>query len=207
MSSATQLRFAATRLFAEQGFRATSLQAISDRVGVTKQTLLYHFPSKAALRRAVLDDVFEHWRQRLPRILEAVTSGQGRFEALTEELLRFFESEPDRARLLVRELLDNPEEMRRLVLENLRPWVLLIAEYVREGQRLGMIHRDVDPEGYVLHVITLVVANVACEGVLAAALGGVNDSRSRERAELTRLTRSALFTQSQSSRSPVEPEP
>lgn len=206
MSNAIQLRFAATRLFAEQGFRATSLQAISDEVGVTKQTLLYHFPSKDALRRAVLDGVFEHWRERLPRILEAVTSGQGRFEALNEELLRFFESESDRARLLMRELLDNPEEMRRLVLENLRPWVLLIAEYVREGQRLGMIHQDLDPEAYILHVITLVVANVACEGVLAAALGGQGGSRSRERAELTRLTRSALFTQSQPSRRHAEPE-
>jgi AcrR family transcriptional regulator len=199
MNNASQLRFAATRLFAEQGFGATSLQAVSDEVGVTKQTLLYHFPSKEALRRAVLDGVFEHWRERVPRILEAVTSGQGRFEALTEELLRFFEGEPDRARLLMRELLDNPAEMRRLVLENLRPWVLLIAEYVREGQRLGMIHRDLDPEVYILHVITLVVANVACEGVLAVALGGESDSRSRELAEITRLTRSALFTESQRS--------
>jgi TetR/AcrR family transcriptional regulator len=199
MNNASQLRFAATRLFAEQGFGATSLQAVSDEVGVTKQTLLYHFPSKEALRRAVLDGVFEHWRERVPRILEAVTSGQGRFEALTEELLRFFEGEPDRARLLMRELLDNPAEMRRLVLENLRPWVLLIAEYVREGQRLGMIHPDLDPEVYILHVITLVVANVACEGVLAAALGGESESRSRELAEITRLTRSALFTESQRS--------
>jgi AcrR family transcriptional regulator len=206
MSNALQLRVAATRLFAEQGFRATSLQAISDEVGVAKQTLLYHFPSKDALRRAVLDGVFEHWRKRLPRILEAVTSGEGRFDALSEELLGFFESEPDRARLLVRELLDNPEQMRRLVLENLRPWVLLIAEYVREGQRLGMIHRDLDPEAYIVHVITLVVASVACEGVLTAALGGESGSRSRERAELTRLTRSALFTQSQPSQRHAEPE-
>jgi AcrR family transcriptional regulator len=199
MSNAVQLRSAATRLFAEQGFGATSLQAISDEVGVTKQTLLYHFPSKQALRRAVLDGVFEHWRERLPRILEVVTSGHGRFEALSEELLRFFESEPERARLLMRELLDNPEEMRRLLLENLRPWVLLIAEYVREGQRLGMIHRDLDPEVYVLHVITLVVANVASGGVLAVVLGGESDSRSRERAELTRFTRSALFTEAERS--------
>jgi TetR/AcrR family transcriptional regulator len=206
MSNAAQLRSAATRLFAAQGFGATSLQAISDEVGVTKQTLLYHFPSKDALRRAVLDGVFEHWRQRLPRILEAVTSGQGRFEALHEELLGFFESEPDRARLLVRELLDNPEQMRRLVLENLRPWVLLIAEYVREGQRLGMIHPDLDPEAYILHVITLVVAHVACEGVLAAVLGGQSGTRSRERAELTRLTRSALFTAGERFRSGAEPE-
>jgi TetR/AcrR family transcriptional regulator len=206
MDNASQLRVAATRLFAGQGFGATSLQAISDEVGVTKQTLLYHFPSKEELRRAVLDAVFEHWRERLPRILEAVTSGERRFQALTEELLRFFESDRDRARLLLRELLDNPEDMRRLIAENLRPWVLLIAQYVREGQRLGMIHEDVDPEVYVLHVITLVVANVASDGVLAAALGRQGDTRSRELTELTRLTHTALFTGSQPSRRRAQPQ-
>ena len=123
------------------------------RVGVTKQTLLYHYPCKDALRRAVLEQVFAHFRERLPQMLEAVTSGHGRFEALTRELVQFFEADPDRARLLVRELLDNPDGMRKLLAENLRPWVLLIAQYIRQGQSSDLIHDDVDPEVYVLHVI------------------------------------------------------
>ena len=138
--------------------------------------------------------MFAHWRERLPAILEAVTSGHRRFEALTEELVRFFRSDADRARLLIRELLDNADAMRDALAQNLRPWVMLVAQYIRDGQRTGLIHEDVDPEVYVLEVIVLGVATAALEEVLEATLGGDReDNRGRWTAELTRLSRTALF--------------
>jgi TetR/AcrR family transcriptional regulator len=197
VDNAEQIRSVATQLFARHGYEGVSLQAIAERVGVTKQTLLYHFSSKDVLRKAVLDQVFSHWRQRLPQMLEAVTSGHGRFDALTRELFRFFEADADRARLIVRELLDNPDEMRRMLADNLRPWVLLVAQYVREGQRIGLIQADVDPEAYVLTVISLVLSSVSAVGVAEAVLGdsssGGRGARERHQAELLRLTKAALF--------------
>lgn len=204
VDNAEHIRSVATQLFARHGYEGVSLQAIAERVGVTKQTLLYHFPSKDVLRKAVLDQVFAHWRERLPQMLEAVTSGHGRFDALTRELVRFFEADSDRARLLVRELLDNPDEMRRMLADNLRPWVLLVAQYVREGQRIGLIHEDVDPEAYVLTVISLVLSTVSATGVAEAVLGdangnGVRAARERQHSELLRLTKAALFKPKKSS--------
>jgi len=199
VDNAEQIRAAATQLFASQGYEGTSLQAIAERVGVTKQTLLYHYPSKEALRRAVLDGLFAHFRDRLPQMLEAVTSGHGRFEALTRELHEFFEGDPDRARLLIRELLDHPDQMRKLLRDNLRPWVLLVAQYVREGQRIELIHGDVDPESYVLNVILLVLANVLGGPIAWAVLAGEPgpkaeaEGRARQTREMLRLTRTALF--------------
>ncbi len=199
MDNSEQIRAAATKLFASHGYEGVSLQAIADEVGVAKQTLLYHYTSKEALRRAVIDQVFEHWRSTLPQILQAVTSGTDRFSALTEELIRFFNADRDRARLLSRELLDNPESTRRLMGDNLRPWLLLVAQYIREGQMLGLIHADVDPESYVLHVIVLVVSNVAVLSAVPMALADSAAARAdverRHLAELVRLTRTALFTQ------------
>lgn len=191
MDNAEQIRLVATRMFASRGFDGASLQAISEQVGVTKQTLLYHYPSKDALRQAVLDALFQHWRSRLPKILEAVTSGHGRFEALTEELIRFFESDLDWARLLTRELLDNPKGMKQLIAQNLRPWILLVAQFIREGQSAGLIYADVDPEAYVLEVVILVIAVVAGQAVLSAGLSSSKPEALR--AELTRMTRTALF--------------
>jgi TetR/AcrR family transcriptional regulator len=195
VDNAEQIRAAATKLFASQGYEGTSLQAIAERVGVTKQTLLYHYASKDALRRAVLEQIFEHWRERLPHLLEAVTSGHDRFEALTLELVRFFEADEHRAQLLLREMLDNPQEMRRLLGDNLRPWILLVAQYIRQGQQSHIIHDDLDPEAYVLHVIVLVLSNGALHGAARNLLGqGSSDAAQRQRAELFRLTRTALFT-------------
>jgi AcrR family transcriptional regulator len=195
LDNAEQIRSAATQLFATLGYEGTSLQAIAERVGVTKQTLLYHYPSKDALRRAVLEQVFAHWRERLPQMLEAVTSGHGRFEALTRELVRFFDTDGNRARLLARELLDNPDEMRRLLVDNLKPWVLLVAQYIREGQKTGIIHQDLDPEAYVLNVIMLVLSNATVRTLAESVLGSEarSDAAARQMGELLRLTRTALF--------------
>lgn len=197
MDNSGQIRAAATKLFASHGYEGVSLQSIADEVGVAKQTLLYHYPSKDLLRQAVIDHVFEHWRNTLPQILQAFTSGKRRFTALTEELIRFFATDRDRARLLARELLDNPQSTQRLMGESLRPWLLLVSEYIREGQKIGLIHSDVDPESYILHVIVLVVANVANLATMSLALSpdGVAraDVEQRHLNELVRLTRTALF--------------
>ncbi len=201
MDNSAQIRAAATKLFASHGYEGVSLQSIADEVGVAKQTLLYHYPSKEVLRRAVLEHVFVHWRSTLPQILQAVTSGQRRFTALTEELIRFFDADRDRARLLARELLDNPQGTQRMIMEHLRPWLLLVAEYIREGQKVGLVHAEVDAESYVLHVVLLVVATVGSLSTVTMALAsdGLASSTARAEvekrhlAELVRLTRTALF--------------
>ncbi len=196
MSSSEHICETATRLFARQGYDGTSIQSIAEAVGITKQSLLYHYESKEALRGAVLEKLFDHWRDTLPQLLEAVTSGQARFDLLTEELISFFRSDPDRARLVVRELLDRPEEMRRLMGENLRPWLLLIGQYIRQGQQSGVLRADIDAESYVLHVINLVVAAIANFPVLSAALPAQNGSLEHEERhlhELLRLVRRGLF--------------
>jgi AcrR family transcriptional regulator len=47
----------AAALFARQGFAKTSIQDIADAVGLSKAGLLHHFPSKDALREAVVAQV------------------------------------------------------------------------------------------------------------------------------------------------------
>ncbi|MEZ4228320.1 MAG: helix-turn-helix domain-containing protein [Polyangiaceae bacterium] len=194
--SATLICEAATRLFARQGFDGTSLQAIAAQVGISKPTLLYHYPSKDALRAAVLENLFAHWRRMVPQLLEAVTSGHARFEALTNELIRFFREDPDRALLLMRELLDRPAHMREQVIDNLRPWLRVVAEYIRTGKRIGQIREDVDEESYLLHVVTLTIATLSNTGLVHAALAPERTPESveeRHLAELRRFAKAALF--------------
>ncbi len=194
MDARTHTLKAATRRFARQGFDSTSLQEIADEVGVRKPSLLHHFPTKNDLLRAVLDNQFDHWTERLPRLLEAVTSGRGRFEAITAELLRFFREDPDRARLIVRELMDRPEAMRGRLSQTLTPWVTLIADYMRKSQEAGHVQADVDPEAYILHIVTLTVSSIASLPVLSHAFGGERDEvTDRHVKELLRIARTSLF--------------
>src|ERR1700733_491052 len=104
---------AAMRLFAAHGFDGTALQDIADAVGVSKPAVLHHFPSKEHARQAVLDAILSHWKETLPRLLLAATAGDDRFDAVLGELHRFFSADPDRARVVAREALDRPADLRK----------------------------------------------------------------------------------------------
>lgn len=161
----------ATRLFAAKGYEGTSLRDIAEAVGIRKPSLLYHFSSKAELRQAVLERLLAHWQDVLPKLLLAATSGLGRFDAFMAELVTFFTDSPDRARLLAREALDRPEALRASILAHVNPWVAAICDNIRAGQAQGMLHADVDPEGYVALVVALVISSVATFETLGVMLG------------------------------------
>jgi AcrR family transcriptional regulator len=146
----------ATRLFAAQGVEGTALQEIADAVGVAKPSLLYHFPSKEALHRSVLESLLSRWNEIVPRLLKAVAR-QDRFDAILDATIEFFSADADRARLLLREAIDRPVEMRDLLVTHVRPWLGVIAESIVKAQANGSMRRDVDPEAYVVQMIHLVI--------------------------------------------------
>ena len=52
---------AALEVIAERGYRGASLAAVAERVGLTQQGLLHHFPTKEALLVAVMDGLQYQW--------------------------------------------------------------------------------------------------------------------------------------------------
>lgn len=193
---------AATRLFAAQGVDATSIQAIADAVGVTKQAVLHYYPSKEHLRKAVLDGILAHWNETLPRLLLATAASEDRFEAVFGELHAFFAKDPDRARVVLREVLDRPAEMREVLRGPVRPWLEAVAGYIRAGKASGKHHAEIDPEAYVLHIMQLGIAAAACASVTRAPLSNdandANDAETRYDREFSRIARSSLFLHSHS---------
>jgi TetR/AcrR family transcriptional regulator len=185
---------AATHLFAARGFDATPLQAVADAVGATKQAILHHFPSKAALRDAVVEAMLAHWQRTLPRLLMAAAS-EDRFDAVLGELRRFFAEDPDRSRLIMREVLDRPEEIGRVLGGPVRAWLATIARYIRDGQVAGRHHADVDPEAYLVNVLYFVIA-AAASSVTHDAVEPGEPGRTRLERELGRIAKAALFAPS-----------
>lgn len=185
---------AATRLFAERGFDGTALQDIADAVGVSKPAVLHHFPSKELVRDAVLDGFLAHWKEALPQLLFAAPTGVGRFEAIFGAVRQFFGEEPDRARLITREMLDRPDAVRALLREAVRPWLAAIAGFIRAGQAGGTHHPDLDPEAYLLQMLQVAIAAGVSNAVLPVALDDdLAKARARGDRELDRIARTALF--------------
>lgn len=191
-----QILAEATRLFSAQGFDGTSLAQIADAVGIRKPSLLYHFKTKDELRRSVLEKMLSHWNDVLPRLLMAAASGEDQFDGVVQEMVAFFAADPDRARLLVREVMDRPEDVKAMIGTHVRPWTKLVCDYIRKGQAQGRLHPEVDPEAYVVQVISLVVSSVAtyeCFGALFDDEPSAGDARQRHIDELLRVARQSLF--------------
>lgn len=186
-----QIIAAATRLFAARGFDATPLQDIADAVGVTKQAVLHHFPSKEHVRRGVLDAILARWRDELPRLLLAASASHERFDSVFDEVYRFFAQSPERARFIVREALDRPAQARDIV-RGIAPVLRGIAGYIRAGSQ-GL---DIDPDAYVVHVMQMVIGAAAFAEVTTATLGSGAASQSRYDREIARIAKSSLFGRS-----------
>lgn len=118
----TQILDAAERLFAERGFHATSVRAITDLAGANLAGVAYHFGSKAQLLTAVVRRVVEpinaSQRANLDRLLDRtpdppVTALVEAFVGpLFDELQAGDQGGARTSRLIVRIISDPAEEMR-----------------------------------------------------------------------------------------------
>lgn len=188
-----QILAEATRLFARHGFAGTSIQAIADGVGISKPTLVYHYGSKERLYDAVLDALLDHWRDELPRLMTAASSGGPRLDALLSAFFDFFRRDPNRARLLLREALDRPDALRLRLREHLQPWTGLLTQALRVGQAQGVLREQADPEAFTVLVISAALGVVAL-GDHTAALVSPEPGLDAQQAELVRIARTALLS-------------
>ncbi len=99
---------AALRRFASAGYDATSVQVIAGDIGMSKQALMHHFPTKAALRDAVYEDVSNQFESAIPTLEQAIASDNP--IDVVDSFADAFERDPVVTRFFVRELLDHPSE-------------------------------------------------------------------------------------------------
>src|SRR3954451_7909505 len=91
LESRRRLVGAASRLFAERGYRDASVQAIGEAAGVSRGSIFWHFGSKEGLLLAVVEQAFARWEAEtlVPNVgdavgLEAVRRGLDAHQAFLE---------------------------------------------------------------------------------------------------------------------------
>ena len=122
----------AEQLFAERGFYGVSIAAIASEVSLTKQGLLHYFNSKEKLYGAIVqrisDDFQDHQREAL-QASEDPAERLGKFYAALAEPT---ETNVQRTRLLMRELLDNNERAAKAENWYLRPFLDRLISMVKD---------------------------------------------------------------------------
>jgi AcrR family transcriptional regulator len=100
---------AATELFAERGYHATSIDEIARRSGVTPPVVYDHFESKQDLYRRLLERHFAElrqvWREHLPGDAES----ERRIGRAVDAWYAYIESHPFAGRMLFRDTTGDPQ--------------------------------------------------------------------------------------------------
>jgi len=177
------------KLFGSQGYDATSLDGVAAVVGVRKQTLLYHFNSKADLFAAAAAEAAAALYQALEGALRDHDPGG------LDRLPIFIASAMDLARerpevlSLIREVARAGPPVSDRVVEALRPLVDSAVAWFERGIDDGVIRKQ-NPRIALLTIYSAVIGHVTESSVAEALL----DPRSRRAAadELVAFLRAAL---------------
>jgi AcrR family transcriptional regulator len=119
------------------GFSRASLDAIAERVNVTKATLYHYFSNKEALYQAWMDYVSAEVRQRLEAVVEEEGSATIRLRNLARaEVLILTKEFPDYARLFMSGV-DWPEAFQARIRELRRSHEAYFREAIQDGIASG----------------------------------------------------------------------
>jgi len=128
----------AERQFAEFGFRGASLNGIAVACGIGNAGALHHFASKEKLYKAVLLRLSEELEEEFRSVLALQGSAEARLRKAVRFQVRRVIENPQRSRLVLREILDNVGRVEHARTLPLSHFVSTFCQLVEAAQRDGV---------------------------------------------------------------------
>jgi TetR/AcrR family transcriptional regulator len=163
----------AQQLFAERGYRGTSLRDIAKRIGIKAPSLLHHFPSKQQLYVAVLDRMFQSIEDAANAIAWGKENRQERMRQAITDAIDFMVARPDFVRLLWMEMADESGVGRQVLKRRLPPLFSTAVNFIFRGQREGEFRSEVEPNHFMWSLQSITIGFFTTAAVLKR-LWGVN---------------------------------
>jgi AcrR family transcriptional regulator len=160
---------AAGYLFAVQGFSATAIREIAERVDVNPAMVHYYFGSKKKLLQAVMERVLEPMADA---VAEVEARGDLPVRDLTRQLFSMAADHPYLPQLITREVFLPGGELQSEFLGHFAPRLGgRLPGMLRREQREGRLAPDVDPQIMSLLVLSLCFFPFIARPVAEAVLG------------------------------------
>ncbi len=130
----------AERQFARFGFEGVSLDSIAAVLDLSRQNLLYHWPSKEDLYRAVLDSVMDEWMASMSAITQA-DEPQAAIQAYIEVKLRFSRERASGNAVFTREIMAGAPRYQDVLKAQVMPLLHADVERFERWAAEGRIRR------------------------------------------------------------------
>ena len=128
----------AVRVFAEAGYEGASVSSIAENVGLSKQNLMYYFPTKQALYQRVLDDVLDNWLERMANLAEPDGEPADVLRAYIRAKLAFSREHPLASRVYAMEVISGAPmygaQIRERVLPLVRKDIEVFERWIADGR-------------------------------------------------------------------------
>jgi TetR/AcrR family transcriptional regulator len=128
----------AVKVFAESGYEGASIATVADNAGLSKQNLMYYFPTKQALYQRVLDDVLDEWLERMDKLANPDQEPHDMLRAYIQAKLRFSREHPWGSRVYAMEVISGAqmfgEQIRERVVPLVRKDIEVFERWIAEGR-------------------------------------------------------------------------
>lgn len=112
---------AAENMFADKGFDGASVTDIADAAGLSKQNLMYYFPTKLALYQRVLDDVLDDWLRSMKVLAHSELPAADALRAYIRAKLEFSRRRPAGSRVYALEVVNGAKNYGRQIKSRVIP--------------------------------------------------------------------------------------
>jgi TetR/AcrR family transcriptional regulator len=128
----------AVRVFAANGFAGASVATVAENAGLSKQNLMYYFPTKQALYQRVLDGVLDDWLERMANLADPERQPCDLLRGYISAKLRFSREQPLASRVFAMEVLGGAqlygEQIRSRVVPLVRRDIEVFERWIAEGR-------------------------------------------------------------------------
>jgi len=136
----------AAQLFKEKGFKATSIQDISEKLGLEKGAIYYWIKSKDDILYILIEEEGELFLNMIREIANQKKSPDEKLEELIKNHIKILANNINKAAVFFLELRSLPEKWKKKILRFRDEYESILRNLIEEGQKSGLIRDDIDPK-------------------------------------------------------------
>lgn len=133
-----KILLAAEDVFAQYGYQGSAINTIAELTGLTKQNLLYYFPSKEVLYQKVLENILDLWLDKMILLAQRGDDPQTMIASYVRGKMEISQAHPNGSKVFAIELIQGAPHLKDYLTSHLLPHleedVALIKSWIKEGK-------------------------------------------------------------------------